>query len=146
MSTIIPGLRGPYEQVRGIYLFGRMLDKIRLDAAGKLPDDWVAALGIESGFDGRVCRFFRLPFASIQGRVLEGGNDEEILDWVLENGYRPSGEEIEVWNGFVMKSGWRDSKSERIAFRLEEAGLPPGSVLTMFDFIDLDEGRPPRWG
>jgi hypothetical protein len=27
-------------------------------------------------------------------------------------------------------------------FRLREAGIPIGSVLTMFDFIDLDEGRP----
>jgi hypothetical protein len=44
-----------------------------------------------------------------------------------------------------MKMGWRDSYIERLHFRLNEVGLPIGSVLTMFDFIDLDEGRPPRF-
>jgi gluconokinase len=33
--TIIPGLRSPFDQVKGLVYFGRMLDKIRLAAAGK---------------------------------------------------------------------------------------------------------------
>ena len=33
--TLIPGLRSPFEQVKGIVYFGRMLDKIRLAASGK---------------------------------------------------------------------------------------------------------------
>ena len=36
--TLIPGLRGPSAQVRGLVYFGRMLDKIRLAAAGRLPE------------------------------------------------------------------------------------------------------------
>ncbi|MCW5553460.1 MAG: DUF5069 domain-containing protein [Verrucomicrobiae bacterium] len=43
--TIIPGLRSPFDQVNGLVYFGRMLDKIRLAAAGKLPPDWEAARG-----------------------------------------------------------------------------------------------------
>ena len=38
--TIIPGLRSPFDQVNGLVYFGRMLDKIRLAAAGKLPEGW----------------------------------------------------------------------------------------------------------
>src|SRR3954462_15604043 len=38
--THIPGLRSPSEQVGGLVHFGRMLDKIRLAAAGKLPEAW----------------------------------------------------------------------------------------------------------
>ncbi|MES2439281.1 MAG: DUF5069 domain-containing protein [Verrucomicrobiota bacterium] len=144
--TIIPGLRSPYEQVGGIVLFGRMLDKIRLHAAGKLPEDWVVALGADRGFDGRVCRFLKIDFVELQAETLKGGSDGELLAWVFENGRKPSEEEIEVWNGFMMKVGWRDSYSERCLFRLEEAGLPTDLVSTMFDFIDLDEGRPSRWG
>ena len=45
------------------------------------------------------------------------------------------------WNGFMTKLGWRDGVTERVNFRLAEIGLPPGSVQTMFEFIDLDEGR-----
>jgi hypothetical protein len=37
--TIIPGLRSPSVMVGGLVDFGRMLDKIRLAAAGKLPAD-----------------------------------------------------------------------------------------------------------
>ena len=43
--TIIPGLRSPFDQVGGIVYFGRMLDKIRLNAAGNLPEAWPAKGG-----------------------------------------------------------------------------------------------------
>src|SRR5579862_9662907 len=36
--TIIPNLRSPFDQVKGIVYFGRMLDKIRLFESGKLPE------------------------------------------------------------------------------------------------------------
>jgi hypothetical protein len=35
---IIPGLRSPSDQVNGLVYFRRMLDKIRLAEAGKLPE------------------------------------------------------------------------------------------------------------
>ena len=37
--TIIPGLRSPFDQINGLVYFGRMLDKIRLHAAGKFAVD-----------------------------------------------------------------------------------------------------------
>ena len=47
----VPGLRSPYLKVGRLVYFGRMLDKIRLHAAGKLPEaDYGANLG--KGFDG----------------------------------------------------------------------------------------------
>jgi hypothetical protein len=49
--------------------------------------------------------------------------------------------EIEVWNPFMLKRGWRDATTQRLNDRLAEIGLPPGTALTMFEFIDLDEGR-----
>jgi len=144
--TIIPGLRSPYDTVGGIVLFGRMLDKIRLHAAGRLPEGWVAALGLDRGFDGRLCRFLNIEFGTLQTETLKGGTDDELLEWVFENGRKPTGEEIEVWNGFMMKIGWRDAYAERCVIRLAEAGLPTDLVDTMFDFIEVDEGRPLRWG
>lgn len=127
-------------------MFGRMLDKIRLHAAGKLPEAWVVAMGADHGFDGAVCRFLKISFIDLQAEALHGESDEEILEWAFTRGWRPSDEDIEVWNSAMMKSGWRDAKSERIVFRLQEAGLAHDAVCTMFDFLDLDEGRPLRWG
>ena len=143
--TIIPGLRSPYEQVGGIVHFGRMLDKIRLHRDGRLPEDWVATKGLENGFDGRCCRLLKIDYADLEAETVNGLTDESLLEWAFGHGLMPGDEEIEYWNAFMMKMGWRDKYTERVNFRLQEVGLPIGIVLTMFDFIDLDEGRPPRW-
>ena len=39
----IPGLRSSYDKVGGLVSFGRLLDKIRLNARGELPEGWVVA-------------------------------------------------------------------------------------------------------
>jgi len=41
----------------------------------------------------------------------------------------------------MTKRGWRDAGTQRLNERLEEIGLPPGTVQTMFEFIEIDEGR-----
>lgn len=139
--TIIPGLRSPFDQVKGLVYFGRMLDKIRL--AGDLPEEWQAARGVSSknSFDSRCCRFLHIDYAALEAETLKGGSDEQLLAWAFTHGRQPSDEEIEVWNAFMSKRGWRDSGTQRLNERLAEIGLPPGTVQTMFEFIDLDEGR-----
>jgi len=55
----VPGLRSPYDKVGRLVYFGRMLDKIRLHAIGKLPPDYQSDLGDDQPKlnDGRCCRF-----------------------------------------------------------------------------------------
>jgi hypothetical protein len=120
-----------------------MLDKIRLHAAGKLPEGWHPARGMamKGSFDARCCRFLKIDYAALEAETLQGGSDEELLNWAFANGRRPDEEGIEVWNGFMTKRGWRDAGTQRLHERLAEIGLPPGTVETMFEFIDLDEGR-----
>ena len=141
--TLIPGLRSPSAQVNGIVYFGRMLDKTRLAAAGKLPEGWQAmrGTGMKTTFDSRCCKFLQIDYAAIEAETLKGGSDAELLEWAFTHGHRPSEDEIEVWNGFMTKRGWRDDGTRRLNERLAEIGLPPGTVQTMFEFMDLDEGR-----
>ena len=141
--TIIPGLRSPFDQVKGVVYFGRMLDKIRIAAAGKLPEGWRAERGtsMTNSFDARCCRFLHIEYVALEKETLKGGTDEELLAWVFKNGRQPSEDEIEIWNAFMTKRGWRDTGTQRLNERLAEIGLPPGTVQTMFEFIDLDEGR-----
>ena len=141
--TLIPGLRSPFDQVKGIVYFGRMLDKIRLAAAGKLPEGWQAMRGTptKGTFDSRCCQFLHIDYAALEAEALKGGSDEELLAWAFANGRQPSEEEIEMWNAFMTKRGWRDAGTQRLNERLAEIGLLPGTVQTMFEFIDLDEGR-----
>ena len=141
--TIIPGLRGPAAEVSGLVYFGRMLDKIRLAAAGKLPEGWQPMRGaVKGAFDGRCCEFLKIDYQALEAETLKGDkSDEELLEWTYAHGQRPSETEIEIWNAFMLKRGWRDAGTQRLNERLAEIGLPPGSALTMFEFIDIDEGR-----
>jgi hypothetical protein len=142
-SARIPGLRGPREKVGGIVHFGRMLDKIRLFQSGKLPSEWAAAKGSATGFDGSCCYLLQVSYEELEKATLEGGSDDEVLKWAFAHGHTPSEEEIEIWNAFLTKRCWRDRYTPRLHFRLQEAGLPLDSVLTMFECIDLEEGRFP---
>lgn len=139
----VPGLRSPYVKVGRLVYFGRMLDKIRLHAAGKLPEaDYAANLG--KGFDGRCCNFLRIQYPELKARVLAAAyTDEALLAWCEERGGKRTDEECEVWNGFMMKRGWRDVGAEVLAKRIKESALESKPILTMFDYLDFDEGRDP---
>lgn len=137
----IPNLRSPREQVCGLVYFGRMLDKIRLHAEGKLPADYVPNLG--AGFDGFCMRFLRLQYADLVARVQAGGSDEELLAWCYEHGRTPADDDVAVWNAFMAKRGWNDEASARLQERIpQHEGLAGRTdIATFFDLIDADEGR-----
>lgn len=138
----VPGLRSPYLQVGRLVYFGRMLDKIRLHAAGRLPAaDYVVNLG--KGFDGRCCNLLRINYDELKARTLQGGTDEEILAWCHQTGGPRTDEECEIWSGFMMKRGWRDAGAEILTKRIKESALEAAPVMTMFDYLDFDEGRDP---
>ncbi len=140
----IPGLRSPYAKIGRLVYFGRMLDKIRLHAAGKLPAEYVVNLG-DTGeptmFDARCCRFLGVRYADLVARTLAGTPDAEILAWAEAHGAKHTDEECEIWNFFMCKRGWRDVAADRLRMRIEQGGLAGKPVLTMFDFLDYDEGR-----
>jgi carbohydrate kinase (thermoresistant glucokinase family) len=139
----VPGLRSPYSKIGRIVYFGRMLDKIRLHAAGKLPPaDYAANLG--QGFDGRCCNFLRIEYQDLKARTLAGDlDDAALMQWAEQRGGARSDEECEIWNGFMMKRGWRDSVAGLVAKRSAESRLEKRPIMTMFDYIDFDEGRDP---
>src|SRR5437773_10753410 len=79
----VPGLRSCYDKVGRLIYFGRMLDKIRLHAAGQLPLAYHDYLGDAQFFtlDGRCCRFLGVSHSEIKRRALAGENDEAVLAW-----------------------------------------------------------------
>jgi gluconokinase len=136
----VPGLRSDYRKVGGIVYFGRMLDKIRLNAAGRLPAGYFLGTANRTHFDSRCTRFLQVDYKGLVARVLEGGSDEEILEWCFQNGYRPSDEEIEVWNGFMMKRGWRDTGSEELEQEKRNLGFADrDDIQTWFDLHVAEE-------
>jgi hypothetical protein len=132
--------RSPKDQVGGIVYLGRMLDKIRLMAAGELHPELHANLG--KGFDERIMTFLGVDYNAICDRTLQGGTDDEVLEWCCQNGKRPNEEQIEIWNAFMTKRGWNDELSETLIRRKKESSFENrDDIQTMFAYIDADEGR-----
>ncbi|MGC4072765.1 MAG: DUF5069 domain-containing protein [Nibricoccus sp.] len=140
----VPGLRSQYSKVGRLVYFGRMLDKIRLQAAGKLPADYHANLGI--GFDARTCTFLGIAYTDLKTRTLAGGTDEEILTWAHAQGTPRSDDDCTTWCRFMMKIGWRDDRTPILQQRIAALGLSGKPIETFFDLNEFDEGRDPISG
>ncbi len=145
----IPNLRSPYARIGALVHFGRMLDKIRLHAAGQLPADYHNNLGDPRPtlLDARCCAFIGIAYAALRTRTLTGGTDAEILAWAQHQAGPPSlslnPTHCETWNHFLQKLGWRDDRSAFLIQRVTETGLAGKPIETFFDLIDYDEGRNP---
>lgn len=140
MSEVLP--RSPYDREGGLIYFPRLVQKIRLHQCGELPADYHANLG--RGFDQRCCEFLHVDYGELAAQVRPDRSDSELLAWCFRNGRRPTDGEIFMWNEYLRKCGWRDEYSERLRTRLEGLGMAGrADVPTMFDLIEVDEGREP---
>lgn len=143
----IEGIVGCYVKTGGLFYFARMCSKIRLHAAGRLPESYFAMLG--NGFDGRTCRYLGVAYEDVKKLVRAGKSDQEVLDWCLANGRCLTDEEILIYNSFMSKRGWRDDETDGfIPESIQEYGLKDdGRIVTDFDLIEMDEGRwyPDMW-
>ena len=144
--SFVPGLRSSYSKVGRLVYFGRLLDKIRLQAADRLPTDYHANLGL--GFDARTCTFLGVAYADLKAHTLAGGTDDEILAWAHAHGTPRTDDECNVWSRFMMKIGWRDDRSTALQERIASygPGLAGKPIETFFDLNEFDEGRDPIIG
>ncbi len=134
-----------YQESKGLIYFARMLDKIRLNASGRLAPGYFVGVEDPTFFDARCTRFLGVGYDELVERTLQGGSDEEILEWCFARGRRPSEEEIEIWNAFISKRGWRDAGSADLTAAKARAGWEDrDDIQTWFDLHDAEEGRTPR--
>jgi hypothetical protein len=134
--------KSPKEMTRGMMYFPRMLDKIRLHLRGELHEDYQENFGALKAADGVCCNFLRVHHRDLIERVLQGGTDEEILEWCFQSGRQPNQGDLFVWNAFMSKLGWRDSFTSVLEKRKKKYGIADRTdVLTIADLIDFDEGR-----
>lgn len=134
-----------YRETSRLIYFARMLDKIRLNAAGRLAPGYFLGVEDPTSFDARCTKFLKVNYDALVERTLAGGTDEEILAWCFEQGRQPSDEEIEIWNAFLAKRGWRDAGSGELAQAKARAGWSArDDIQTWVDLHDAEEGRTPR--
>ncbi len=118
--------------------FGRVLDKIRLHAQGRLAADY----NLGHGIDGRICRFLGIEYSRLAEKALAEADDEEVLAWCYANGRRPNEEEVFIFNAFMTKRGWQDDVSPWVKEQKVKMGLSHrDDIQTAFDIYDADEER-----
>lgn len=141
----MPYPRSAYDRTNGLVYFARMLDKIRLKAAGQLREDYFENLG--RGFDGRCCRLLGIDYAALCERVLAGGTDEKILEWAYAQRVPLTEEQLLVWNKFMEKRGWQDeddgSTQELESYKAGSGLAHRTDLVTFFDYYEVDEKRRP---
>ena len=129
-----------YQQTDGMLYFARMLDKIRKFASGELRSDFHENLG--RGLDARCAGFLRVKYDDLRERVLQGGEDVEILHWCFRRGRELDASDILIWNEFVRKRGWNDEATPLLEKRKQESGLADHpDIRTMLEYFEYDEGR-----
>ena len=134
-----------YRETKGLIYFARMLDKIRLNAQGRLAPGYFLGVEDPTFFDARCTRFLGVDYDELAARTLQGGSDEEILAWCFSRGKTPGPEEIEIWNAFISKRGWRDGGSADLQAAKKRLGWEErDNIQTWVDLHDAEEGRTPR--
>lgn len=134
--------KSPKEKAGGMSYFPRMLDKIRLHAKGELPEDYHANMGIPRSADGMCLNFLRVNYDELRERVLEGGSDEEILEWCYDKGRRLNEGDLLVWNEFMAKFGWNDFRTPILNEMKQKLGIADrDDIKTIGEVIDFEEQR-----
>lgn len=140
----VEGLRSPYDKTAGgVHHLGRMLDKIRLMQAGKLPERYHRNYGLSLGLDGQLCGFLNVKFADVEAKVQAGAADAEIVEWIFSTGLRPTNGQAHVWNEHSRKIGWNDRIGAYLAKIRAEPGAENVTAITSFDMIEQSEDREP---
>ena len=137
--------RSPKALLGGIAHLGRLIDKIRLRHAGHIQDYNYLTVG----FDKYLLDLLALKGEDFERRVLQGGTDDDILQWVKSHAPHLSDEAVRQWNHRIFTSGPQDDAARgRFQARLNDIATKRGIavealpvVTTWADAIELDEGR-----
>ena len=125
-----------------IYL-PRLIDKIRLNIAGKLHEDYLPNF-LHRGFDSKWFETAGVDRDEFTSLVAASETDGQVVDWVSRN-VLANDETRTAFNAGVASYGSDQSDAElreRLDQRKEDAGMGDRNDIQCFvDFIDADEGR-----
>lgn len=137
--------RSPKVLLGGIAHLARFIDKIRLRNAGYIQDyNYITV-----GFDKHLLDFLKIDPKPFEARVLTGGSDQDLLDWINAQVELRTPEEIAQWNHILLSSRPKDDAArQRFQGRLQQIAAKRGvpvtalpSVSTWAEVIELDEER-----
>lgn len=143
MKPLPPPLRSPRETLGGYAILPRLIDKVRLHARGALPADYLPQLlGAAGTLDGRLLAFTGLAPDVLRAAILAAADDEAVLAWVERHAQPQTNAAKRAWADAIDAYRPDPERAQRRALLYPEVAArfdPAG--LSVFDLIDLDEGR-----
>ena len=138
-------LRSPRSSLGGFIILPRLIDKVRLQAQGRLPAEYAGnLLKAGSTLDGRFLTFAELEAEPLRQAILTSKADDEVLAWVERHGLPRSDEEKRRWaeevDTYRPTPEWAERRKQLYRELAEKIDVTAISVL---DLIDMDEGRIP---
>lgn len=128
--------RSPHDRIDGYAIIARTIDKCRASLAGTIGE-----YHFDCPLDNLLFSFKRIKGDDFKAYVAEGHSDEEIVNWVNENGIPKTVEEKEVWSeGFNSDYSYFTNPEKKDWFigECERLGLDP-SQTTLFQMLDADD-------
>lgn len=119
----------------------RLIDKIRLHLAGKLPPDYQRNYG--KGFDGLWLESAGIELDDLEKVVKESITDGQVADWIRRKVNKTEAEKQAHAEKMMSNPPADDVAGQaRLRLRKEQAGLEKrDDIRTFVDFIDADEKR-----
>lgn len=138
-------IRSPRQKLGEYVILPRLIDKVRLHAAGALPLDYVRNL-LKPGLtlDGRFLKFTGLAADALEGAILAAESDSLVLAWVDEEAIVHSDAEKQAWSEKAAAFHPDPRVAKYLMMSLPDLATSLDITrYTLFDLIDMDEGRLP---
>lgn len=127
--------RPPSQRLGGFTILARTIDKCRAHLAGTIGD-----FHFDCPLDNVLFGFKGIKGDHFKAFVATGATDEEIVQWVLDNGHRKSEADIKKFAEETSKAEW---PAEKHAYRDEiiRSADPSrlGKLKGIFEVLELDD-------
>ena len=128
--------RSPYEKIGGFAIIARTIDKCRAAIAGTNGE-----YHFDCPVDNILFSFMNIKGSDFKTYVEEGHADEEIAQWVKDNGTPKTEEEIATWSdAFKTDFSYATDPQKKDWFigECKKLNLDPMKT-TLFDYLEADD-------
>lgn len=134
LTTDFP--RSPRDELDGIMLLPRAIDKARAQLEGKLGEYKYYGCRLNT----RVFNTLGVTDEEFLDAVRRSPDDDAVVEWIREY-VRPERDKVEKLNQWVLHNEPAGKEREEFCAELERIDPGNDSVKTWTELIDLEEGR-----
>jgi hypothetical protein len=127
--------RSPHIRVGGYAILRRTIDKCRALVAGNIGE-----YHFDCPLDNMLFGFKGVKGDDFRAQIEQGASDQEIVEWLNQNGEEKTAAEIERWSREAEASSLYRHPEKREFFSEEarKLGLDPTETTT-FEWLELDD-------